>query len=153
MHQYMLGGPPSWKQLGRKDSGGPGDTEWNMSQPCTHAVKKVNGILGRIRQSFTNKSRKVIPTLSSAVVRPHLVQFWAPHCKRCRQVLERAQWRATKILKGLGHLSYEERLKELGFPAWRREGSGRTSSRYINTWREGAKRTELGFISSAQWQN
>lgn len=29
-------------------------------------------------------------------------------------IVERVQWRATKIIKGLEHLSYEEILRELG---------------------------------------
>jgi len=29
-------------------------------------------------------------------------------------LLERLQWRATKMIMGLGHLSYEDRLSEQG---------------------------------------
>ncbi|GAB0181923.1 hypothetical protein GRJ2_000657600 [Grus japonensis] len=101
-----------------KDLGVLVDEKLNMTQQYELAAWKANCILGCIKTSVTSRLREVILPLYSALMRPHLdycVQLWGPQDKKDRELLDtRVQRRATKMIRGLEHLSYEDRLRELG---------------------------------------
>ena len=80
------------------------------------AAQSANNILYCIKRGVASWVVEMIVPVNSAPVGPYLkycLQAWGLQHKKDVELLERFQRRPVKIIKGLEHLSYEERLVEL----------------------------------------
>lgn len=103
-----------------KDLGVNVDQELKFSKHTEIQVNKANRILGLVRRSYEYLDCESMKHLFCALVRPHL-EFsnvaWAPKLQKDKDLIEGVLRRATRVIPGMGELSYEERLKKINLPS------------------------------------
>ncbi|CAM5106410.1 unnamed protein product [Eretmochelys imbricata] len=110
-----------------KDLGVIVGSSLKTSTQCAAAVKKANGMLGIIKKGIESKMENILLPLYKSMVHPHLeycIQMWSPHLKKDILALEKVQKRATKMIRGLEWVPYEERLEARTFQLGKEESKG-----------------------------
>ncbi len=98
---------------------------FSPSAQCTEAANKARRLTFTIWRSFQDLSKPAFVPLNGALVRPHL-EYSMPACSpnpvADSNHLKRTQRLATRLVTGMRHLPYEERLLRLGPHSlqWRR---------------------------------
>ena len=107
------------KSEAEKDLGVVVDDNLKFSKHIEGITQKANQILGVLRRNFKNINRKTFVMLYKVLVKSKLEYgnvIWNPTNERDRDMLERVPRRATKIVQGLKHKGYSERLASLKLP-------------------------------------
>lgn len=102
-----------WKEPSSKGPGVLTDRELNTGQQCAFG-KEGQWPAGLRWNGCHSSSREVIPPLYSVLVK-HTCSAGshskAPLYEGVMDILEQVQQKATKMMRGLDHLSYSERLR------------------------------------------
>jgi len=91
----------------------------SVSTQCAEAAKKAMKVRSMVRRHFKDMDKECFTILYKSFVRPRLeyaIQAWSPYLRRDIDCLGKIQCRATKLVKGMKNLSYEQRLCNLGLP-------------------------------------
>jgi len=103
-YQYRLGDEGIESSPAEKDLRVVVDEKLDMSQQGALTAQKANRIPGCIKSSVPSRSREVILSLCSTLVRPHLessIQLRNPQPRKDMGMLEQVQRRATNMVRGM----------------------------------------------------
>lgn len=87
------------------------------STQCVRSAAKARSVMGMVKRNFRRLDTQDFLLIYKTYIGPRMeycVQAWSPHLKKDIECLEKVQRAATKMVQGLRHLPYEDRLVHLG---------------------------------------
>ena len=103
-----------------KDLGVIVDNDLSFKEHIGKSVKQASNTVGAIRRSFEHLDNELFLQLYKSLVRPKLEYghlLWNPHLKYLQEAIANVQRDATRMVPGLGDLTYSERLRTLKLPS------------------------------------
>ena len=117
---YYLRDLPLPVVTSEKDLGVNVDNTLDWTSHINKCVTKAKSMIYWVTRNVITRSASVMINLYKTIIRPHLeycVQLWAPYPRHGNwpeiMLLEGVQRQFTRLIDGVGLLSYEERLKSL----------------------------------------
>jgi len=83
---------------------------------CQKAAAKATQALGVIKRTYKHLNKESFLLAYKSYIRPHLeycVQLWNPYLIKDIDIIEKVQRRATKLVKNIATLPYDDRLRYL----------------------------------------
>ena len=117
--KYTLGHVQVREATSERDLGIMMDNELKFHVHAAKVTKKCKMLLAIIKRSFTCLDKRMVSKLYKALIRPVLEygnSVWGPCFKGDQNLLEKLQRRVTKMVPGLTHVPYQNRLKMLDLP-------------------------------------
>lgn len=118
--RYHLGQNELVQTEHERDLGIIMDEKLKFHDQSSQVIKKANRILAIIKRSFSFIDKKIFRKLYKALVRP-IIEYgnviWGPWYTGDQEKIEKIQRRATKLVKDIKHLPYQDRMKQLNIPS------------------------------------
>ena len=117
--EYNLDGTVLVETKEEKDLGVLIDNDLKFSRHVRGIVARANRMIGLMKISFENFDKDMFGPIYNTLIRPLLeycVHAWSPYLVKDIQLLENVQRRATKLVREVRNMEYEDRLKELKIP-------------------------------------
>ena len=116
-HVYSMNNAALGQTTAERDLGVIMSDNLKPSSQCAKAARAATVVLNQLTRAFHFRDRHVFMQLYKQYVRPHL-EFagpaWAPWTAADKDLLEKVQMRAIRMVSGLDGREYEDRLSELG---------------------------------------